>query len=88
MANLIFRNSYGEEKVLAEVHNIDEVTREIDNFIEICNQHPGKKHKFKRYYTRIWNVDGRAKFDVGSHSEFFFVDCELPIDNLTNEVQF
>ena len=34
---------------------------------------------FKSYYTRIWETDdGLVKYDVGSHTEFFY--WEGPIE--------
>lgn len=61
---LIFENSYGEERVIAEVHSEEEVYKEINKF---CDE-----HNFKSYYTRTWMRNNNEKvFDVGSHSEFF-----------------
>lgn len=84
MANLIFRNSRNQERVIAEVHNYQDIWKAIDNFILECNTKWPKKNPFKRYYTRVWNEDGRAKFDVGSWSEFFYLDCPWP-EQLSNE---
>lgn len=79
MAQLIFSNSHEQERVIAEVHNSQEITQEIDKFIEEANKRFPKKNPFKRHYMRIWNEDGRAKFDVGSWSEFFYLDREWPL---------
>lgn len=62
---LYFENSYGEERVIAEVANEQEAFKEIHKFCEERN--------FKIYYTRSWMVDGRKKYDVGSHTEFFYL---------------
>ena len=78
MAKLWFRNSKGQERIIAEVHNYKEITTAIDNFIAESNEKYPDKTPFKRYYTRMWNEDGRAKFDVGSWSEFFFLDRPWP----------
>lgn len=63
---LIFQNSKHEERVVDEIANIEEVSKEINKFL--------KDHNFKSYYTRVWEENGRLKFDVGSHSEFFYLE--------------
>ena len=63
---LIFQNSRGEERVIAEPMNKEEVHKEIKKFLD--------EHNFKSYYTRIWEENGRLKYDVGSHTEFFFLE--------------
>jgi hypothetical protein len=65
---LYFENSQGKERVIAEVKDENEAFKEINKFCEERN--------FKIYYVRIWMVDGRKKFDVGSHSEFFWLSNE------------
>lgn len=63
---LYFENSYGEERVIAEVANEQEAFKEIHKFCEERN--------FKIYYTRSWKTkSGRTKYDVGSHTEFFYL---------------
>jgi hypothetical protein len=61
---LIFENSQGIERVIAEVADEKEAIREIHEFCEDRN--------FKIYYTRTWTENGRKTFDVGSWSEFFY----------------
>jgi hypothetical protein len=63
---LYFENSQGVERVIAEVANEEEAFKEIHKFLD--------EHNYKSYYTRTWMVDGRKKFDVGSHTEFFYLD--------------
>lgn len=63
---LYFRGSNGKERVIAEPSNVDEVSKEIKKFIN--------DHNFKSYYTRVWEENGRLKFDVGSHTEFFYLE--------------
>ena len=41
---LFFQNSRGEERVIAEPSNREEVNNEINKFLD--------EHKFKSYYTR------------------------------------
>lgn len=63
---LYFENSLGKERLIAEVENEDEAFKEINKFCEERN--------FKIYYIRTWMVNGRKKYDVGSHTEFFYLD--------------
>lgn len=60
---LYFENSYGEERIIAEVKDENEAFKEINKFCEERN--------FKIYYVRSWMKDGRKIYDVGSHTEFF-----------------
>lgn len=62
---LYFGNSLGVERVIAEVQNEEEAMNEIDKFCEERN--------FKIYYVRTWMENGRKKYDVGSHTEFFYL---------------
>ena len=63
---LLFQNSQGKERVIAEVDNFDDAVKKMDKFIEERN--------FKSYYKRVWEKNGRLVVDVGSHTEFFIVD--------------
>lgn len=63
---LIFQNSRGEERIIAEPSNREEVNKEINKFLDAYN--------FKSYYTRVWEENGRLIFDVGSHTEFFILE--------------
>lgn len=63
---LFFHNGFGKEILIAEPKNKEEVIEGINRFLN--------DHKFKSYYTRIWEECGRLKFDVGSHTEFFYLD--------------
>lgn len=65
---LYFENSYGEERVIAEVQNEQEAMKEIEKFLDDYN--------YKSYYTRSWIENGRKWYDVGSWSEFFILDLE------------
>ena len=84
MAKLWFRNSKGQERFLTECENLQEVNIEIDKFIAECNEKWPKKTPFKRYYTRIWEEDGRVKIDVGSWSEFFYTEKKILEENIQN----
>ena len=57
---------FEEERVIAEPSNREEVVDAINKFLD--------DHNFKSYYMRVWEEEGRLKFDVGSWSEFFFLE--------------
>lgn len=63
---LYFENSQGNERLIAEVQNEKEAFKEINKFCEERN--------FKIYYVRSWMSNGRKKYDVGSYTEFFYLD--------------
>ena len=63
---LFFKNGKGKEKLIAEPLSKEEVVREINKFIN--------DHNYKSYYIRVWEENGRLKFDVGSWSEFFYLE--------------
>lgn len=64
---LYFENSRGERRVIAEPQTEEEAMKEINKFCEDKN--------FKVYYIRSWMTkDGLKKFDVGSWSEFFYLE--------------
>ena len=63
---LYFRNSRGQERVIAEPTDEKECHKEIQKFLN--------EHNYKSYYTRTWtDTDGSKWYDVGSWSEFFIV---------------
>ena len=63
---LIFENSKHKKRVIATPSNIEEVYKEINKFLN--------EHNFKCYYIRTWKSNGRLVFDVGSHTEFFYLE--------------
>lgn len=87
---LYFKNSHG---IMREIAKLDDYCTdgeiltaafaEIDAF---C-----KERNFKTYYTRIWNEerDGKmmTKFDVGSHTEFFYLDPSVDIDRVRDPLE-
>jgi hypothetical protein len=77
---LYFENSYGQERVIAEVENENEAFKEIHKF---CDE-----HNYKSYYTRTWEKNGIRYFDVGSHSEFFKLDLNNDSINQENKIIF
>ena len=48
---LYFKNSYGDERVIAEVQNEQEAMKEIKKFLD--------DHNYKSYYTRTWTERNR-----------------------------
>lgn len=64
---LIFQNSEGKERVIAEVDSFEDACDEMDKFMEERN--------FKSYYKRIWEKNGRLIVDAGSWSEYFIVEA-------------
>lgn len=63
---LYFGNSIERKRIIAFPKSIDDAHREMKKFMDERN--------FKSYYTRVWKEDEMLKFDVGSHTEFFFLD--------------
>lgn len=64
---LIFQNSYGDERIIAEPANKDEAVKEINTFL--------KEHNYKSYYMNVCEEeDNRLRIDVGSWSEFFYLE--------------
>lgn len=66
---LYFENSYKERRIIAEPKMENDATKIINEFCEERN--------FKIHYIRTW-VDGEGLrvYDVGSHTEFFYLDME------------
>jgi hypothetical protein len=73
---LIFQNSYGEERVIAEVKDESEAIKEIHKFIDECNAKRTDGRTFEIYYIRSWQHGNRKVFDLGSWSEFFLLELE------------
>ena len=63
---LYFENSRGERRIIAEPETEECADKEIYKFCEDRN--------FKIYYVRTWRIpDGAKVYDVGSHTEFFYL---------------
>lgn len=63
---LYFENSYGKRRIIAEPQTEEEAWNKIHEF---CH-----KRRFHIYYVRTWNAkDGAKVYDVGSHTEFFYL---------------
>ena len=65
---LLFENSKGKKRKIAEPTSYKEATNEINKFL--------KEHNFESYYTRVIVNKERngLMFDVGSHTEFFYLE--------------
>lgn len=66
MYKLYFLNSAGERRVLAEVADEKEMWKELFKFLE--------DHDYKSYYQRLCGAGDEMMIDVGSWSEFFYID--------------
>jgi hypothetical protein len=73
---LIFENSYGKERVIANPKNREEVFDEINKFVDECNAKRTDGRPFKIYYINMYMVEDRLKMDIGSHTEFMYVELE------------
>lgn len=62
---LYFQNLEGDERIIGYPINIEETQIMINKFLD--------KNNYKCYYQRLQMVDDRLQFDVGSHSEFFYL---------------
>lgn len=69
MYKVIFQNSRHEEREIGNVVDMNGAYDVIDKFLD--------EHNFKSYYKRVWEENGRIKVDVGSWSEFMYIEeCE------------
>jgi hypothetical protein len=81
---VFFENSYGQERVIAEVQTMSEALDAIHEFLV--------EREYKSYYTRFWLEETEYEnapcvvltFDVGSWSEFF----HIYFDNMLQADQF
>ena len=62
---LYFKNSRGERRIIAEPNTEEEAIKEINKF---CND-----RNFEVYYIRTWERQETKVYDVGSHTEFFYL---------------
>ena len=74
---LYFENAAGVSREIATCADEKEVFKEIHKFVNKCNKDRPKEKEFKIHYVREWVEDGKTWYDVGSWSEFFYVDKEL-----------
>ena len=74
---LYFEDANETSRLIAECHTKQEIMPAINHFIDECNKSKSKDKQFKSYYIRTWSENGKTWYDVGSHTEFFWVDKEL-----------
>ena len=66
MLNVMFENSKGQLRIIGTVENKESAFKVINDFLD--------DHKYKSYYQRTWNKDDKTTVvDVGSHTEFFYI---------------
>ena len=64
---LYFKNSQGKRRLIAQPQTEEGAFEVIRAFCEERN--------FKIYYIRTWRTpEGLKEYDVGSHTEFFYLD--------------
>ena len=62
---VLFENSQGKTREIANVSTIEEVNKVINNFCE--------ERSFHIRYKRKWKKGNVVYVDVGSHTEFFHI---------------
>lgn len=70
MVDVWFQNNINQERIIGTANNQNEINLIISKFL--------KEHNYKSYYIRTWYnpEENRTWYDVGSHSEFFFIKNE------------
>lgn len=66
MYRVMFENLRKEEREIGTAVSMDDAYSVIDKFLD--------DHNFKSYYKRVWEENGRIKVDVGSWSEFMYIE--------------
>lgn len=66
MKKVFFKNSKGVKREIAEVENLTEAYDKINEF---CSE-----RKFEIFYTRSWKRGETIIVDVGSYTEFFYIE--------------
>ena len=67
MSNLYFIRSNGEKRLVRENIDPDKAMGYAQEYVHSLNPN------FKIYYIRTWPANGGTMYDIGSHTEFFFV---------------
>ena len=66
MLNVMFENSKGQKRTIGTAGTESGAFKLINNFLA--------DHNYKSYYQRTWNKDDKTTVvDVGSHTEFFYI---------------
>lgn len=66
MYKVIFENSRKREREIGTAVDTVGAYKIIDKFLD--------EHNYKSYYKNVYGVNGRTKVDVGSWSEFFYIE--------------
>ena len=69
MITVNFSNGQGVARIIGRAKTVEDATSIINDFL--------KAHNYVSYYQRWWQADGKTYIDVGSHSEFFWLDKEV-----------
>ena len=78
MQRLVFVDDNNNHREICKCKR-PEVMSNIIKFIDECNEKNKEKglKQFESYYIRSWEDNGKIWYDVGSHTEFFYIeDCE------------
>ena len=74
--NIYFKNSRGKETLIDRVQDIGGTdTGDYSNSFKAITGYIKKINpNYKIVYTRMWEVGDRYCVDVGSHTEFFYIE--------------
>lgn len=83
--SLVFKGSH-DTKEIAKINDLDEANhlksnQEILNEVDLLIHAFCADFNFKIHYIRFWNRDSTTVFDVGSHSEFFYLSPAIDFSN-------
>ena len=66
MLNVMFENSKGQSRTIGTAETQESAFKLINDFLA--------EHNYKSYYQRTWKKDDKTTvIDVGSHTEFFYI---------------
>lgn len=84
--SLTFKSDYGNTREIATIKPLDK-SEQIKSDNEILQEALAlinafcEDRSFRIYYTRIWNRDDTTIFDVGSHTEFFYLTPKIDLSD-------
>ena len=79
MLNVMFENSKGQKRIIGTAETNDEAFKVINDFLT--------DHNYKSYYTRTWKKDDKTTvIDVGSHTEFFYIQEVWKMKNFKKNI--
>jgi hypothetical protein len=84
--SLTFKSDYGNTCEIATIKPLDK-SGQIKSDNEILQEALAlinafcEDRSFRIYYTRIWNRDDTTIFDVGSHTEFFYLTPKIDLSD-------